>query len=201
MPVPALEVTANSVIELEVGCFSRGVQSAPQRGSASLQGVSRLAADNVCADKWSGTASTHLDGIMATEATVTWERDPTFEPGPGQEGVVQYIPRGTVSVDNIQYRNMGCTVTPSEFTLSPDHPDPSDVNRLWVDYSTTPATFVVGGNMRRLVQISCPNDFNIESVEPIGWVNGNGDVSEDGRIIHGSTQSPLGGVSFTFTHP
>lgn len=86
-------------------------------------------------------------------------------------------------------------------TLSPDHPDPSDVNRLWVDYSTTPATFVVGGNMRRLVQISCPNDFNIESVEPIGWVNGTGDVSEDGRIIHGSTQSPLGGVSFTFTHP
>jgi hypothetical protein len=190
-------------MELEVGCFSSGVQAATQSKSANPQrkGGARLNAENVCADVWQGTASARLDGVMAIESTVTWERDPTFEPGPGQEGIVQYIPRGTVSVDNIQYRNMGCTVTPSEFTLSIDNPDPSDVNRLWVDYGTVPATFVVGGNMRRLVQISCDNGFEAESVEPIAWVNGNGDVSEDGRIIHGSTQSPLGGVSFTFTHP
>jgi hypothetical protein len=155
----------------------------------------------VCADVWTGTASARLDGIMAIEASATWKRDPTFEPGPGQEGIVLYRPQGSVTVDNIQYRNMGCTVTPSDFTLSFDSPEPSDVNQLFVDYSTTPFTFVIGGNLRRLVTITCDDGFTAESIEPVPWVNGAGNVSDDGRIIHGGSQSPQGATSFTFTHP
>lgn len=210
LPVPSLEVNPDSVREVDVRCFSSGTQLSPpvaaappkkqkkRRAKAKRSVATPLLAPlatNVCADVWRGSASHLLPGIQSSDASITWNRDPTAVGDPGQ---VFYVASGTVTFHYLVWEGLGCTVTPTSLPLGRDT---GDVNSLVVDYAFTPPKFAGHGQMTRTVTISCPDADPFEASATIPWFDGAGDVSEDGLRIEGSVSTPVGGSSFVFVRP
>lgn len=193
MPVPSLEVNSNSVLEVDVTCFSP-----PQTqfaGTGTRASAKQAADGEVCADMWVGTSSHLILHGESVDATLTWNRDPDFD-GPPSE--IRYIAEGTVEFHHLVFEEAGCTVSPTVFTIGNG---PEDVNSLSVDYAFTPATFAGNGEQIRDVTVSCPDQDPVTLTLGINWFSGQGEVSEDGLTIEGGITNPPASSSFRFVRP
>jgi hypothetical protein len=190
MPVPQLEVNPNSLVEVNVSCFSQG-GAAPQGPS----GARLLAASNTCADEWTGSSSHFLPHIESSDASVTWQRDPTFQ---GTGGQVLYRAHGTLTWHHLIFEEGGCSVSPTTFAIGDLS---TETNQLIVDYGVTPAAFGGAGIVSTTLTISCPGQDPFSTPANLSWFNAAGTVSDDGLTISGSTVTPQGNSSFNFHRP
>ena len=192
--LPRVEVEPNSIKEVEIACFSAGVQAAGRRAKAAL------AAAGTCADEWIGTAEHTVNFAETSTATITWKRDPNYDNG-GRSTNVGYIGSGTFEFHNLIFEGSGCTVSPTTFTI-PTVTASTDVNRLVVDYQTVPAIFSGGGSIVREVTVSCPDDPPFQYTTQMYWFQtAIGEVSEGGLTITGGTSNVLSSSSFRFERP
>jgi hypothetical protein len=190
LPTPHLEIAANTVKEVDVGCFSAaGAQSAarPDRLQALAGGVKPTAgprfvtaAANTCADAWTGGGSYLDPDRIQVDVDVTWQRDTNV---PETLGDVHYFGQGTAVVDFIDYESAGCSVSPTTFSLEPD------LNQLVVVYAFDPPQYSGGGGFFGTTTVSCPGEDPYDAGVSAFWFDGEGEVSADGVTIQGSNSS------------
>ncbi len=190
-PVPHLEVEADSVKEVEVGCFSAGSQAIRTSGKVANGST------NVCADVWIGTSTHLIDHAESMSATITWRRDPTFVGGPPT--LVRYIAEGTFQWRYLVFEEAGCTASPTMFSI--EAPSPTTTNMMYVDYAFTPAKFSGSGIQATTLTVTCPDADPFSTPASLSWFGGVGDVSDDGLTIQGSTSVPGGSSSYSFHRP
>ena len=98
-----------------------------------------VAAASTCADRWVGQTSHVIDGAFRTDTTVTWELgEPTEHPA-----VVLYHATGTLNFFYTVFEDMGYSVTPKVFPITPIRNEAGQVitPSLVVDYRVSPAVF------------------------------------------------------------
>jgi hypothetical protein len=186
--IPDLEVGANTVQSVEVGCFT----------STALRAGVVAAAVPICADRWVGTSTTLATNALATSASVSWDRDLGFQ-DPSNPALVRYFATGSMDVQNIVYDNMGCTVTPTHFDVA--NTSAGIANFLLVDYGVDPPQYGASGIVSTTVNISCNGDGPVATPAQYTWLNAVGAVSEGGLAIAGSDSRPEGGYSYRFVRP
>jgi hypothetical protein len=181
-PVPGLEIAANSIQKVEVGCFSSAVQRLAVR------------APNTCADVWVGTASFIQPGELSIGATVTWVRDPNT---PEIDGDVEYIATGTATFHWIGLEARGCTISNHVFDLHLN----ATASNLLVQFGESPPTFsgtaVTGGT----VTITCPGEDPADYPQFFLWFAGTGTLSANGTVIEGTNTSGNATWTWHFARP
>lgn len=185
-PVPGLEVTENSIRQVDVKCFS-----APREGAA------RVAAANTCSDTWVGSSRFVAPGQLEINAQVTWQRDPKT---PEIDGDVSYIATGTATVKWLQLESEGCSTSKSVFGIAGDYV--ADNNFLLVEYGEKPPLYNGAGEILLLTTVSCPNrpafDYPLVGL----WFLGVGKLSTDGMVIQGRNDAGNGVYwEWTFRRP
>ena len=115
LPVPLLEVAANSVREVEVSCFS--APSSAQRAQAFAANAARIKPlATTCADVWNGESTVVLGSLeenITARASITW----TYDPASSGDAFLGYKPTGSFTLTGA---HAGCTVSfsPSSFTIT-----------------------------------------------------------------------------------
>lgn len=179
---PILEIGDDTVKDIEVGCFS-----------SLTTGISGATNDtSACADQWTGTATSVVRDAEEINATVTWTRDPGFQ---GAAGQVKYLPTGMLTFRYTALENLGCSVTPKQFSLD------GTPATLFVNYGPTPPTFFASGSIQTPLTISCSDAEPTTILFVIDWLNGSGTLTDEGRTIEGGFTTPLATSSFKFVRP
>jgi hypothetical protein len=191
MPVIELEIASDSIVDVQVRCFSAGQGASRAEGKASLDLVAPQAA--ACRPpNWAGTASNSVTGAFATASTVTWKLDPNRT---GAAGQAFYFAEGSVEVTNTLWNSIGCSVSPTHFTIGQVQ---GDADSMVVDYGTSPPTYSGTGTIIRNITISCPNEAPLPMASGYTWFSAVGQVSANGTVIEGSSSSPQGGYAYNF---
>ncbi|HET7424112.1 MAG TPA: Ig-like domain-containing protein [Gemmatimonadales bacterium] len=135
LPGPLLEVTPNSIVDVEVSCFS----GTAIRLSAATSGT--------CVDSWIGTSTVIVktpglpSANITSRANITWALDQANS----GNGITAYTPSGnfTLSFDT---PDPGCTITlsPSTFEIVVDPHSPARLSII--DNGITPASYSMLGS-------------------------------------------------------
>jgi len=181
---PELEVAPNSILEVKVDCLS------VPPGHA---GSARALAAGTCDSSYVGTATGLIPGLIGYDAVLTWRPDPVRNADPDRkpdQGF--YRVTGSVQVRFIVYTDLGCTVTPSEFSRF----DPETV--LYVYVGTSPPSYSFQVMVRHDLTISCPDQESVTIPDAaVIHFTGAGELTPDGAMI-GSTSTPQGSSSYRF---
>jgi hypothetical protein len=207
IPVPLLEIAPNSIQKVEVSCFSSSPDSL--FGSKTTRFVTRAGIGTqvpTCADTWVGTASSGDDvyGPNQSQSILTLKVDTRIDTG--DPAIVAYYAEGTVNIRNLGLEQLGCTLTPTQFTFDRETGTPApgregEANQFLVDYTRVPATFSGAGFVRVTQTVMCPSYTSPrEELFLYRFFRGDREValSADGLTIQDSS---LPFYSFQLTRP
>jgi len=180
LPVVRLEVA--SMKSVQVGCIPAG-------GNARAQGA---AGGGVCKEEWIGSASGVLTDLVdfTTVTPLQWEPDPLLQLGPN---ISALRAKGSVKVTFLVYKNLGCTVTPEVF----DSFDPA-TTLMSVDRNFNPAKYTFNVGISSEITIRCPGADPLTFPTRVLNIQGAGDLTEQGTVMAGGTNSPQGQYSYRF---
>lgn len=191
LPTPLLEVSANSIVDVEVSCFSAPMAARRVQAARAGDGASRskpLA--TTCADKWVGDSTMVLGSLeenITARASITW----TYDPSASGDDAIVYRPSGTFSLTGA---HVGCTVafSPSSFTITD--------TELWV-LQITGDQYVFNGQQPVFTTqtVSCPGKDDIVNHLngfTIIYAFGGGPFAPDQVVLSGSLEAPISSWSF-----
>jgi hypothetical protein len=140
---------------------------------------------------WTGTASNFVTGAFATTSIVTW----TYDPSNSSPGLFSYSADGSVEVTNTLYNDLGCSVTPTQFTITQEH---TLSNNLTVFYGVDPPSYGGMGIIIRDITVTCPGQPPLIVSASYTWFSGTGSVSSSGLSIEASGTTSQGGYAYSF---
>jgi len=149
---------------------------------APVVSAAALPAAATCEPTWVGTATYVVTGNFSTQAAVTWAPDTAQSNYPQ----MVYVAEGTVDVTSTLYNGLGCTISPTHFTVGPGQ-DPLGDNHLSIDFRPSPAVYIGSGTMGREITVTCPDSQPFTLTTAFVWFSASGSVSADGQTIAGST--------------
>src|SRR5205823_9458581 len=120
-------------------------------------------------------------------------------PSPGQDSAqLFYYADGSIDITWTEYLSMGCTVTPTHFTIGQIE---GDANILVVNYRFDPPMYAIQGRLFRQITVTCPEPIGSFVLETgINWLtSAGGSLTSDWLRIQGSVSGETGTFSYDFT--
>ena len=185
---PELEIAPDSIKVVQVDCLAAAPAGA---GRARAQ-----ATGSSCGSSYVGTASGLIPGLFGYQASLSWALDTVRNNDPSRRPYEAfYRPNGSVRVDFLVYTQLGCTVTPSDFSRF------DDVSVLYISTSTSPPSYGFLLSVHEDLTINCPDSppLVIPSASAVSF-SGSGVLTPSGEIT-GSTVTPQGNSSYRFAPP
>jgi hypothetical protein len=179
LPVVKLEVA--SVKSVQVGCIAAG-------GSGRAQALDA----GVCKEEWIGSASGVITDVVefTTVTPLLWEQDLSLQFGPN---VSALRPKGSVKVEFLVYKALGCTVTPETFDTFD-----TATSIMTVDRNFDPAKYVFNVGISSEITINCPGSPPLTLPTRVLNFQGVGELTEQGTVMAGGTMTPQANYSYRF---
>ena len=202
--VPWLEVTPNSVREVEVSCFSAAALGATKTRPAGAKSAPQA---TVCADTWAGT-STYIaktPGLPSANITAVATVDFVVDPSQSQGKTIVYKANGGSFTLTINQPG-DCTIRLSP-NIFPIVFDPMNPARLIIfDDGFNPQSYGIGGAqfVNTTSTVSCPGKSDTVSELRgllVNYVYGTGPYTPGQTTLAGSTDDAATTSTWNFSRP